>query len=57
MRQHIALYVNEYSRDLGPVGRRAVEVLFERGAETGIIPTSPRSLFVNSPQALSHRSF
>ena len=36
MRQHIDLYVNEYSVDLGPDGRRAVEVLFERAAAAGI---------------------
>ena len=36
MRQHIALYVNQYSVDLGPDGRRAVEVLFERAAAAGI---------------------
>src|SRR5690606_35089434 len=36
MRQHIDLYVNEYSVDLGPDGRRAVEVLLERAAAAGI---------------------
>jgi 1,4-dihydroxy-6-naphthoate synthase len=36
MRQHIDLYVNHYSVDLGPEGRRAVEVLFERAAAAGI---------------------
>jgi 1,4-dihydroxy-6-naphthoate synthase len=36
MRQHIELYVNAYSVDLGPEGRRAVEVLFERAASVGI---------------------
>ena len=36
MRQHIDLYVNQYSVDLGPDGRRAVEVLFERAAAAGI---------------------
>ena len=30
MYQHIDLYVNDYSVDLGAEGRRAVEVLFER---------------------------
>ena len=32
MRQHIELYVNEYSVDLGPDGRRAVNLLLERVA-------------------------
>ena len=30
MYQHINLYVNDYSVDLGADGRQAVEVLFER---------------------------
>ena len=34
MRQHIDLYVNEYSVDLGPDGRRAVNLLLERVAAT-----------------------
>jgi 1,4-dihydroxy-6-naphthoate synthase len=32
MRQHIELYVNEYSVDLGPDGRRAVNLLLDRVA-------------------------
>jgi len=32
-RQHIALYVNEYSRDLGDVGHRAIETMLARAAE------------------------
>ena len=46
MYQHIDLYVNDYSVDLGPEGRRAVELLFEKAAATGIIPTPPGSLFL-----------
>jgi len=46
MRQHIALYVNEYSLDLGGAGRRAVEVLFARAAATGLIPELPDQVFV-----------
>jgi 1,4-dihydroxy-6-naphthoate synthase len=46
MYKHIDLYVNQYSVDLGPLGRRAVEVLFERAAATGVIPPAiaPRFL-------------
>ena len=47
MRQHIALYVNEYSLDLGPEGRRAVDVLFERAIASGVIAHSPEQLFVH----------
>jgi len=48
MYSHIDLYVNEYSVDLGAEGRRAVEVLFERARQVGIIPNSNSSLFLQS---------
>jgi len=41
MRQHIELYVNHYSIDLGPDGRGAVQILFERAIAAGIISTDP----------------
>jgi 1,4-dihydroxy-6-naphthoate synthase len=44
MYQHIDLYVNEYSIDLGREGRRAVEVLFERAK--GMIPPVTADLFL-----------
>jgi 1,4-dihydroxy-6-naphthoate synthase len=50
MYKHIDLYVNEYSIDLGAEGRRAVELLFERAAATGIIPSAASSLFLNTDQ-------
>jgi 1,4-dihydroxy-6-naphthoate synthase len=46
MYKHIDLYVNEYSVDLGAEGRRAVELLFERAAATGIIPSAASNLFL-----------
>lgn len=46
MRRHIELYVNEYSLDLGDEGRRAVELLFERAAATGIMPSMQDGLFL-----------
>jgi 1,4-dihydroxy-6-naphthoate synthase len=46
MYRHIDLYVNEYSVDLGAEGRRAVELLFAKAAETGIIPHTKSSLFL-----------
>ncbi len=48
MYRHIDLYVNEYSVDLGAEGRRAVELLFDKAAATGIIPPSNRGLFLGS---------
>lgn len=37
MRQHIELYVNEYTTDLGEEGRGAIQTLFERAAKAGLI--------------------
>ena len=48
MYQHIDLYVNEYSVDLGDDGRRAVEVLFDRARSVGVIPADSVSLFLDS---------
>jgi len=45
--KHIDLYVNEYSVDLGPEGRRAVELLFEKAGATGIIPAVHGRLFLS----------
>lgn len=36
--QHIDLYVNEFSKDLGETGRKAIHTLFEKAKEKGIIP-------------------
>ena len=46
MYRHIDLYVNEYSVDLGPDGRRAVETLFARARQTGIVPEVNQPLFL-----------
>ena len=48
MYRHIDLYVNEYSVDLGAEGRRAVELLFEKAAATGIIQRTNDGLFLRS---------
>ena len=40
---HIALYVNEFTRDLGADGRAAVDGLLGRAADAGLVPTGPRS--------------
>jgi 1,4-dihydroxy-6-naphthoate synthase len=49
MRRHIELYVNEYSVDLGPEGRRAIDVLFERARTSGLIPPVAAGLFLDVP--------
>ena len=47
MYRHIDLYVNEYSVDLGRDGRRAVQLLFEKAAATGVIPLPGKPLFLS----------
>ncbi len=37
MRQHIQLYVNEYSLDLGAIGQHSIQTLFDQAYRTGII--------------------
>ena len=48
MYQHIDLYVNDYSVDLGREGRRAVEVLFERARAVGVIPPVQNGVFLGA---------
>jgi 5,8-dihydroxy-2-naphthoate synthase len=48
MYQHIDLYVNDYSVDLGRQGRRAVEVLFERARAVGVIPPVQTAVFLGA---------
>jgi len=45
MRQHIDLYVNEYTQDLGQEGRKAVMTLFEQAKRTGLIEQIPAAIF------------
>jgi len=46
MKQHIDLYVNQYSVDLGAVGKKAVNDLFDRAVSEKIILERPADLFV-----------
>lgn len=46
MNQHIELYVNAYSVDLGEEGRNAVTTLFDRAKTSGVIPQALPSLFL-----------
>jgi len=34
----VGMYVNEWTRDYGPEGRRAIELFLDRGHEAGVIP-------------------
>lgn len=46
-RQHIDLYVNEYSISLGAEGRQAIEALFEQATAAGVIDRRPDQLFAH----------
>ena len=48
MYKHIDLYVNDYSVDLGRDGRQAIELLFARAADSGVIPATRAALFLDS---------
>ncbi len=42
----VGMYVNEWTRDYGEAGRRAVQQLLDRGHEAGLIPHPVRAEFV-----------
>lgn len=46
MRKHIDLYVNEYSTSLGTEGRKAVDTLFAKAKEHGLIAALPASVYL-----------
>jgi len=43
--QHINLYVNDFSTDIGDQGTAAIETLFAKARKNGIIPDSDKDLF------------
>lgn len=45
-KQHIDLYVNQYSIDLGGLGKKAIRVLFEKGHSAGLIATYAEQPFL-----------
>lgn len=45
MRKHIELYVNEYTTDLGDTGTYAIETLFQKAKQSGIINNIPLNIF------------
>jgi 1,4-dihydroxy-6-naphthoate synthase len=48
MNNHIKLYVNEYSYELGNEGRNAVKTLFRIAEEKGVIPKLPDNIFLTT---------
>jgi 1,4-dihydroxy-6-naphthoate synthase len=47
MRQHINLYVNEYTTDLGETGRTAIQTLFDKAKKGGLLNANhlPENIF------------
>jgi 1,4-dihydroxy-6-naphthoate synthase len=46
MRKHIHLYVNDYTNDLGENGRNAINTLFAKATEAGLLREGmPPSIF------------
>lgn len=48
MYKHINLYVNEYTKNLGTEGRKAINFLYEYSKNLNLIPNIPSKIFVNS---------
>lgn len=46
MKKHIALYVNDFSVDLGSIGKNAIQLLFDKAFEVKLIDTKPTSYLV-----------
>lgn len=46
MKKHIALYVNQFSIDLGTIGKNAIQLLFNKAVETKLIGGLPPQIFV-----------
>jgi 1,4-dihydroxy-6-naphthoate synthase len=46
MRKHINLYVNRYTTSLDTEGAAAIETLFKRAFEAGIIPSLPQQYMI-----------
>lgn len=46
MYKHIGLYVNNYTVDLGVDGRRAVQLLFDKAQEAGVINKIEKDIFL-----------
>ena len=47
MQSHIELYVNEFTRELGIEGRKAVETLYHEATDLGVIPKMREDIFVD----------
>ena len=44
----VGMYVNDWTRDYGEAGRRAVQTLLDRGHAAGLIPRAVKAEFLSS---------
>lgn len=47
MYKHIELYVNQYSVDLGDLGRHAIQAMFEKAEKLKLIPKTEKNIFLS----------
>lgn len=47
MQQHIHLYVNEFSLDLGGNGKKAIKLQLRKGNEAGLLPQIKNQIFIS----------
>jgi len=48
MKQHIDLYVNEYTEDLGTKGKAAIDQLFQTAVDLGLLEDAGLDIFVHN---------
>jgi 1,4-dihydroxy-6-naphthoate synthase len=53
-KKHIALYVNEFSISLGEKGKRAVEALFQKAKDVGMISEIRKDIFIEHEKIIEH---
>jgi 1,4-dihydroxy-6-naphthoate synthase len=46
MYKHIELYVNDFTKDLGKDGRKAIKILYERAISLGVLPKMNERIFL-----------
>lgn len=56
MYKHIQLYVNEYSLDLGFIGKQAVQTMFEKALSLNLIPRTKKTLFLDNSNVASNKN-
>lgn len=49
MNNHIKLFVNEFTANLGIEGRKAIDMLFKVARDVNVIPEIPQRIFLTSP--------